>query len=62
MVLYLHVTLYIIKQRVWYEHIISDTYNHTVYIFYYPAYDFKVNDDWPVTHRAYFNYIVLFGM
>ena len=62
MVLYSHVTLHIIKQRVWYEHIISDTYNHTVYIFYYPAYDFKVNDYWPVTHRTYFNYIVLFGM
>jgi hypothetical protein len=55
MVLYSHVTLHIIKQRVWYEHIISDTYNHTINIFYYPAYDFKVNDDWPVTHRTYFN-------
>jgi hypothetical protein len=29
--------IYIIKQRVWYEHIISDTYNHTINIFYYPV-------------------------
>ena len=55
-------TIYIIKRRVWYKYIISDTYEHHINIFYYPAYDFKVNDDWPVTHWAYFNYIFLFWM
>ena len=50
-----HVTIYIIKQRPWYKNIISDTYDHNINISYYPAYDFNVNDDWPVTHRAYFN-------
>ena len=47
--------MHIIKQRVWYEHIISETYDHTINIFDYPAYDFKVNDDWPVTRRANFD-------
>ena len=58
----LHVTIYVIKQRAWHEHIISDTYVHNINIVYYHAHEFKVNDDWPVTHRAYFNYIFLFWM